>query len=197
MRQIVQLGGVNVSTFSFEHTLMLLCVHGATHGWFRLFWLNDVSKLLDKHPDIDWNKLMDHADRLGILRMVAEGLILAALLLDSPLPQKVRKYGQKDKVVDRLVRMAWYCINFSMDYPSMPLSPGYIRKKLYDFRLRNDLQYKLELFLYQIGPAHDEWEAAMLPDFLFPLYFFLKPFSLLYRWHVLNKRNSHNHMPLA
>ena len=79
-RHIVKLGGTDVATLSLEHTILFLCVHGAAHAWFRLFWLNDLAQILSRHPSIYWTKQMGHSASLGIRRMVVEGVILASLL---------------------------------------------------------------------------------------------------------------------
>lgn len=183
-RRTIQLGGVGIATFSAEHTLMLLCVHGAVHGWSRLFWLTDVAKLVADDSDISWDTLMNHSNRMGVFRMVAEGLILAACLLDSPLPEAVAKYAQQSKSVSYLVRTAWDRIQSLEDYPNIPMSPNYIRKKRYDFSLRRDLNYKREFLLYQLCPSHDEWEVSILPNYMLSLYFIMKPFSLVNRWRI-------------
>jgi len=182
-RQTVKLGGIDVATLSLEHTIQLICAHGAAHAWFRLFWLNDLAQLLYRHQTIDWTKQMGQANRLGIRRVMAEGVVLATLLLKSRLPQQVKIYGQTDKVVHDLVRMAYYRIRYSVDYPSKPFTLDYFREKLYDIRLRKDLPYKLNFFLYQIGPSYDEFESVILPDLLFFLYFFLRPFTWCFRWY--------------
>ncbi len=195
--RIVPIGGVSIPTFSLEHTLMFLCVHGTLHGWSRLFWLTDVAYLVGNESGFDWDQLMDHSNQMGISRMIAEGLILGALLLDCPLPGKVIKYVQRDKVVNYLVRIAWNRIQSLNDHPNIPVSWEYFQKKLYDFSLRSDLNYKLKFFLYQIGPSHDDWETVNLPNYLFSLYFMMKPFSLFYRWRIHHKRDSRNHMPMG
>ena len=183
-RQIVKLGGIEVATLSLQHTIMFLCAHGAAHAWFRLFWLNDLARLLHRNLTIDWDKQMVQSGRSGICRMVAEGVILASLLLNSPLPKPVRIYGQKDKVVGRLVRMAYHRISYSVDYPGKPFTLDYFREKVYDVRLRKNLYYKFNFFLYQIGPSYDEFESDALPGLLCFLYFFLRPFTQVYRWYA-------------
>jgi len=102
-RQTVRLGGTDMATFSLEHTILFLCTHGAVHAWFRLFWLNDVARLVIQNDSIDWNVLMRHAGQLGISRMVAEGAILANLLLGSPLPGSVRIYAEQDRAVKKKI----------------------------------------------------------------------------------------------
>lgn len=174
-RQTVRLAGADVAALSLEHTILFLCVHGATHAWFKLFWLNDIARLLQKYQTIDWSKLMVHAARLGVRRMVAEGVILANLLLDSPLPGQVRVYAEKDKAVYSLARMALYLIRHPGGPSYRPFTPAFFYSKLYQSMLRGNQQYKLSFFLAQIGADCDDWERVPLPDTLFPFYYLVRP----------------------
>jgi len=183
-RQTVRLGGIGVATLSLEHTILFLCTHGAIHNWFRLFWLNDVARVLREDQTIDWGALMMHAEQLGTRRMVAEGVVLATLLLGSPLPGQVLEYAEKDKGVYGLVRIAYHLIMYPGGASYRPFTPAYIRTKLSGFKLRKGLQFKLGCFLRQIGPAGGDWESISLPDALFPLYYFLRPFMWFFRWYV-------------
>ncbi len=187
-RQMLQIGDATIPTFSLEHTLMLLCVHGCAHGWFRLFWLLDVARLFISLTVGEWDRFLDHADRLGISRMVSEAITLAEYLLGISLPNKVIRHCQNDRTVDHLVDVARERILSMEDFPDVPMNLAYIKKKRYESCLRSDTEYKLKYLLYQIGPSHDEWEMGRLPEILFFLYFFFKPFSLMNRWHVSKKK---------
>jgi hypothetical protein len=101
-RQTVRLGGADMASLSLEHTILFLCTHGAVHAWFRLFWLNDIARIMIKNDSMDWNMLMQDAIRLGIGRMVAEGTILANQLLGSPLPEPVSAFAKKDKRLQQI-----------------------------------------------------------------------------------------------
>jgi hypothetical protein len=183
-RQTVRLGGTGVAALSLEHTILFLCTHGAIHNWFRLFWLNDVARVLREDQTIDWSALMMHAEQLGTRRMVAEGVVLANLLLGSPLPGQVLEYAEKDKGVYGLVRIAYHLIKHPGGASYRPFTPAYIRTKLSGFKLRKGLQFKLGRFLRQIGPVRGDWESISLPDSLFPLYYFLRPLMWFFRWYV-------------
>ncbi len=183
-RNTVPLGDFNIATFSIEHTLMHLCVHGAVHAWRRLFWIADVAKLMHDNPKIHWEALFDRSRHMGISRMVAQGLILGHMLLGAPLPEVLTEALQKEKKTPYLVKTALKRIRSSSGDPNLPLSSDYIRKKVYDFLLRPDWHYKLAFILYQIGPAYDEWEMCFLPAQMFSFYFMAKPFSLFSRWRM-------------
>ena len=183
-RQTIFLGGVEVATPSLEHTILLLCTHGAGHAWFRLFWLNDVARIVIKNDSIDWDILMRHAGQLGVRRMVAEGVLLAGHLLGSPLPEPVRVFAEKDRGVDRLVKMSLSLINHPGGTFHKPLTRSYYCSKLHGLMLRSDLRYKLAFCTIQLGATYSDWDRVPLPDALFPLYFLVRPVTWFFRWYV-------------
>ena len=183
-RKTVKLGGADVATLSLEHTILLLCTHGAIHAWSRLFWLNDIACLMKKHGAIDWHSLMMHAARLGIGRMVAEGIILSNLLLDTPLPDPMRTFSEKDKGVERLVRSAIYLITHHKPEFYSPGTSAYWCSKYNLFGLRSDPRYKLGFCLLHMGASSGDWNRFPLPDALFPVYYLIRPYFWLFRWYI-------------
>ena len=189
-RQVLQLGGVAVPALSCTDTILLLCTHGANHHWYRLFWLNDVARLVARKAVVDWHGLMVDADRLGLSRVVAEGLVLGNFLLGSPLPGPVQVYAAADKSLERLTAMALYLI-YRTDGPSFkPFTRPYVFDKMRSLLLRKDLRYRLGGFAAMLGADrhYENWERVPLPDRLFPLYYLVRPVMWFFRWYVLKSR---------
>jgi hypothetical protein len=92
------LAGARVRTFSPPDLLLLLILHGTTHGWDRLAWICDIAELLRIHQDLDWPALLRQARTLRITRMFNLGLLLANGLLGASLPAKLRSQIQADPV---------------------------------------------------------------------------------------------------
>jgi hypothetical protein len=84
-----------------EELLLLLVVHGTTHGWSRLGWLCDIAELLRAYPRLAWQRIVDLACSRGGARMLGLSLHLAHQLLDAPLPEACR-HIQADPVVPTL-----------------------------------------------------------------------------------------------
>jgi hypothetical protein len=83
--------------------LLMLCAHGAKHSWAELSGVCDIARLLVIYEDrISWPALLGHARRLGAGRILLLGLILAADLLQAPLPADVLAQVRADGVVERL-----------------------------------------------------------------------------------------------
>jgi hypothetical protein len=184
-RQAITVGGTALSTLSPAHTILLLCVHGAIHAWFRLFWLNDVAQLFRKNEGLDWRMLMARAEQTGIGRMVAEGVILSHLFLKTPLPEPVREYAEKDKAVYPLVFRACQLIKHPHGPSHRPMTPMYSHAKLHGLMLRKDMRYKTDFCLRHFGYAdYGDWERFPLPDLLFPLYALIRPVTWFFRYYV-------------
>lgn len=73
----VNVGGFTVKTFAPEDMLLFLCLHGTKHRWERLIWLCDLAELIQAHHEIDWQKLLERAEDLGMKRMISLSLRLA------------------------------------------------------------------------------------------------------------------------
>jgi hypothetical protein len=185
-RSIIRILGVEVETLSPEHNMLLLCAHGAGHSWFRLFWVNDIARLLTQSYVMDWKSLISFAKRLGIARMVAEGVVLANRFLGSPMPEPVSLVASEDSGVERIVRMASYLL-CRPDGPSYkPFSYPYIASKIHGLLLRSDLRYKTAFVALHMRSSYGDWDKLPLPDVLFPLYYLTRPFFWFFRWYTPN-----------
>ncbi len=183
-RSIISIMDAEVEILSPEHNMLLLCAHGAGHSWFRLFWVNDIARLLTQPDVIDWESLISIARRLGTARMVAEGVVLANRFLGSPMPKPVSLVASEDSGVERIVRMASYLL-CRPDGPSYkPFSYPYITSKIHGALLRSDLRYKTAFVALHMRSGYGDWDKLPLPDVFFPLYYLTRPFFWFFRWYT-------------
>ena len=183
-KQILRIGGRDIFVLSLKHTILLLCVHGSAHAWFRLFWLNDISHFLINDETLDWEAVMGDAEKAGLGRMAGEAVFLAHTLLASPMPEPVRCRIRRDNSVRRLARKSFYLIRHpNADRPS-PFTTAYFISKRHVYTLRGEWSFKLETTMNLMGGAADDWRGFPLPDALFPLYPTLRPFLWFMRWFV-------------
>jgi hypothetical protein len=80
---------------SHEDTLVVLCIHGAKHQWARLEWVCGVAELIRSKP-VDWHKVQDRAKHWHARRMLSTGLLLAAELLEAPVPDAILERVRRD-----------------------------------------------------------------------------------------------------
>ena len=96
------LAGKPVPSLPPEDLLLILSVHGANHFWERLMWIGDLAALLEVHPTLDWDKVMDLAEGGGIGRILRLSLLLAQELLSAALPGRVEEKLRADPTLRSL-----------------------------------------------------------------------------------------------
>ena len=86
---------------SHEDMLVILCLHGAKHQWARLEWICGVAELVRSKP-LDWLRVLTRAHRWRATRMLNTGLLLAADVLDAPVPDAVLTVARQDALAATL-----------------------------------------------------------------------------------------------
>src|SRR6266404_8372446 len=170
----VTIGGKRLMTFSSEDLLLILCLHGFTHFWERLGWICDVASLIDRPVDLDWQRVLENANRLGLRRILLLGLVLAADLLDAKIPIEVRQIGSADTVVKRLADQVQEQL-FLAQSPR----PGFFGGTIRNFKMRERKRDKLRsCFRLVATPRKYDWLVVSVPDSLFFLYYLARPLRL-------------------
>ena len=162
--------GWRLPVMSFSDNLLYLCAHGAVHFWYRLFWLVDLAEMLKGNPQIDWPFLMALAREAGLLRPLAQGVILAHELLEAPLPEAICTYALQDPLVSYLAKVAYRFI-LCPQPEKLPLSL-ILGRFICKLRDGNSLKDKMRSF-HEACLGRD-WLTLRLPDSLFFLYFLLR-----------------------
>lgn len=90
--------GKAVLTLSTEDLLLVLCVHGFTHGWDRLGWICDVAGLITRQ-EIDWQAVTQRAVKWGVRRILLLGLLLAHEITRVELSPDVLKMVRQEDVL--------------------------------------------------------------------------------------------------
>jgi hypothetical protein len=99
--------GTPVLSIPREELLLILCVHGTRHQWSSLKWVCDVAMLVSRERDMNWERIIRRARRMGTERALLTGLFLANALLDAPLPAEARGRIERDPAIERLATQAW------------------------------------------------------------------------------------------
>jgi hypothetical protein len=150
------------TTLSTEDQLLHLCVHGAAHGWGRLFWLVDVAEIVRKGRNFDWQSFALSAKEQYAERAVGQGIVLAHLLLNSPLPKPVRALAQRDSIMQHLVKKA---IQHIQKLPNeLAKSSEYGRLFYYRLMSSRSAKYKL-LVMLQFLFCLEDWQKLFKAAF--------------------------------
>jgi hypothetical protein len=170
--------GKTVSQLPPEETLLVLCAHGMKHFWGMLSFVCDVAEQVRSYPAIDWDGVQQHARKLGSERMLLLGLVLAAELLDAPVPPKLLKRAERDGALRPLVDRVQSRL---LDVSAEP--PGIFERNLLRIQARERLRDKLRFCLDLIAtPRVADWETVTLPPWLAPLYYLVRPFRLVLKY---------------
>ena len=95
--------GREVLALGPEDLLLMLCAHGAKHGWTERSGIRDVARLLVVAQDrISWPVVMERARAMGGVRILLLGLLLAADLMDAPVPTDLLAMARDDRRVRKL-----------------------------------------------------------------------------------------------
>jgi hypothetical protein len=155
----IELDGTRHRTLGKEDLMLVLCVHAAKHEWAQLGMLRDIAAL--GRFELDWERIVAEAKRLGIERILRISLLLTHELLGHELQLETFSDG-----VSGLVRSIQS--KLAEGTQSETESLRYFRTMM---RVRERWRDRLRfLFRLAVTPSSGEWEAISLPDSLFWLY---------------------------
>jgi len=164
--QFTSFGGRQVRTLAQETLLLLLCAHGTKHCWQQLRYVSDVAELVRLSRDIDWVRLLRKADELGARSMVMTGLGLSHQVLGAPVPDEVMRDIRNNRQAQRIVAE---CSKVFFD--GCQTEPGYWRTCQFNLRSFDKWGGRFRyLTRVALRPGIQDFKAASLPKFLFPLY---------------------------
>jgi hypothetical protein len=152
----VTFDGRDIPALSLEDEFVLDCVHGAKHFWERLMWVADVAALVERHPEIDWNKAKTAAAQVGATRMLHVGLRLASAVLGTKLPSALASESLADRTSESLCRQIRAWLPHAGEAP--PSLPGRAA-----FRLRiadGILEGAGYLGRLSLSPTQDDWDEG-------------------------------------
>lgn len=167
----VPLLGTNILTPSPEDSLLLLCGHGIKECWDKLNRVCDIAALIHKHPNLDWDRVMAEATRLGCQRILFLGLFLAKELLGTILPEFIWKKIEADGLVTELAVQVYdgFFPNGHQIKQSFPVTRLHLKARE---RFIDKVRYFLGV---AITPTTSDWlvlPLATYPSFLYyPLRF--------------------------
>jgi hypothetical protein len=170
----VQLGGRQLHSLKPEELLLILCIHGGKHAWERIGWMRDVVQLLHCRRDLQWDRLMAQATRLGVIRILRLGLFLAHDLLGATLPPAISTWVRADAKVEPLAMQVYQQLfqatpcssDFAHHVFALKMRERWWDRFVYSCRLPGALTLADLMFL-------------PLPSHLSGLYYCLRPVRLL------------------
>jgi hypothetical protein len=180
----VRVGERAVATLRAEDLLVVLCEHAHKHLWVRLVWLADLARLAAATPRLDWDASLALARASGSRRVLGIGLLLAAELLDAPMPPEVCETCRSDA---RLVALAAEV----RERLFAPLTGERAERELSALQWRSRERWS-DRMRYLLTPNEADWMLWPLPARWRAVHYLLRPFrlALKYGWAPRRGRRS-------
>lgn len=171
-------------TLSMEDLLLFLCIHGCKvgHMWEKLIWVCDIAELSRTHSNIDWDHLLQRAEKLDVERMLLLGLALAHQLLGMALPEIIAQRIRHDNVVTQFVEETRASIVQGTQAPGESRQTAKKSKYPYHPSMRKQIRDRIPLYLYRLKflliPNELDRSFIALPRALSFLYYLIRPIRL-------------------
>jgi hypothetical protein len=166
-REEVLLGNRAVRALQPRDLLLVLCLHGAKHGWSHLGLIGDVARLLTCAP-LPWEELLLRARENGIHRMVLLAAALASRVFETALDEPVAGPIEADPAVSILAGEIITALFGKNHDETAVFSSGLLHMRMRE-RFRDRVKYGYRLLT---RPAIEDWQMIDLPrplSFLYPL----------------------------
>lgn len=185
--------GKPIAVLGADDRYPALIIHAAEHGFHRLRWLLDLYEL-QKKPNFSWEKLHRQLSDQNVGELLLE-TILTMYRMDLPGLEPIEFEGFRLTMDGERISLR---IGDALEaegrralalceavYPLWQRETpwGDPRQRAYDRLLPNSIIQKslLQKLLLNFGPSTHELALADLPDWLFWMYFIIRPFSWLWR----------------
>lgn len=169
--QSISLAGTMVETFGAEDSVLYQSMHGAKHLWRRLEWISALAGSF--RAEIDWEVLVQSAQRTRMTRMLALGLRLGEEFGGVRIPSRVLGTIDADKAMEHLsakIRDQIFLICGPADSTET---------NLYNLRIMDRKRDALRSALRAIFvPTFTDWQAVQLPASMHALYYAVRPLRL-------------------
>ena len=169
--QQVSLAGTVVETFGAEDLVLYLAMHGAKHLWRRLEWIASLAESL--RAELNWDVLVQRAERAHATRMLALGLRLVEKVSDVNIPAHVLANIDADRTMQRMSEQVIAQLFNTFG------AAGSTETNLYNLRIMDRKRDVLVSTLRAVFvPTLPDWQALALPAPLHSLYYAFRPLRL-------------------
>jgi len=182
-----KIGGVKITLLSKYDNFIYLCIHGSRHHWKRLFWVQDIARIIDKEGDTFVQEMYNLAKQQNSERYVLLAFKLASLLFEVNLPEKMVKSIQADKAIAKLVEISLFSIRMTTCQAINPFS-SLLSFKIGVRKITNNYlsayylgglsSFWIKIKLFFINPRY--WRIYAFSDQTFLLNYFAAPFLWIY-----------------
>ena len=164
-----------------EDLLLILCIHNAGHRWSDVTWICDISEFIQHNVDINWEKVIENAKKMGVLRMLLINLNLAKELLGLQLPDEILPYLNNDNEAKKISKVLQKNIFIKKNGKT-----SLIKEVNTNFKIRDNIFWGIKDSMNSaIKPTTYEWNNIHIPNFLYPFYYLFRPLMLIIRYMII------------
>jgi hypothetical protein len=176
-----QLGTKPIWTLGPEDSLIFGCIHAAKHGWSKLSFLVDITQLIRRHPNLDWEFIASNSVAHGAKGFVGISLHLAQSLLEADIPNEAVTNLYNEPRFQLVAKSAESSLFPRGNRPTtVAVWPPPWHELYFKAMCRTWDKAK---FLHDVilRPTPLEWRLLKLPLALSPLYYAVRPLRLIWR----------------
>lgn len=192
--ETINLMGRSIRTLCREDLVLYLCIGAGKDGWPYLKHVCDLATLIERHPDLDWNQILQEARRLKMEQMLRIGLLLAHTILDLPLNDRLLTFSKQSRSAQWISQRISQ--RLTSDQPPLTTDPSLerflVRWIMLDTwthkisYLSAKVIWNIKLF-FMINDLDHQFFS--LPRPLYFLYYGIRPIRLLYKYRNRLKLN--------
>lgn len=174
--------GTELNQISPENLLLILVAHGSKHRWENLIWLFDLATLITLNPHLNFEQFFQKSHKLSNERMLLLSLYLCQKIFNIKLTENINKKINSDSTLKALSENI--INNMFLKKDSNVLERSMSSFNFY-YKLRNTLLGKLQqlgaTISFIVNPNLRDWDFFPLPNYLYFLYYFIRPLRLISR----------------
>ena len=141
--------------------LLILCLHTSGHLWERLSWICDINEFINSNKNMNWQYLMETANKLRIKRILMINLLLTLDLFNSEIPDYIIDQLDSDEFLkDLSITIKNNLLNKSDEKSNGIYKKAFLRSKI---RENNSDQIK-DIIKLMFMPTTNEWKTHILPS---------------------------------
>ena len=186
----ISIGGKSVSSFSPESTLVIQGINATKEPEQQsLKKICDLNEIIQKYPDLSWEKVLYQARKLGCKRLLLVGLCLTQKFYGSTLPNEIVQNISSAPIVQELaeeLRQRFF-LNTSQLENNFAKSYFVNRYNWQSMDIRDRIPYVFDKI---VTPHSEDRQFVSLPPSLYYLYYLIRPIRLIGQSKVLFEQKS-------
>lgn len=174
---------LSLRTFNPEKLFIYLCFHGQRHAWSALFWLVDISRIIDSnlHDDSFWNSVLALARKGEVETMVLSSVLLCREILGTPLPRQAASYIEQRPAIARITSTIQQEMQEQLNDVDREGPPRHRAFSVNQMRLLPGLKKKLKYLVSIARIQEADYAVLDLPRWLHFVYYMLRPLNVASR----------------